>query len=84
MTKYSICKFTNGNGGEYYQIKMKWWFFWSYLSSYSYVGVPIDFPPLRSILRFESFDKAKSYIDTIKYVENNKTVKKVECFDYVP
>jgi hypothetical protein len=85
MTKYKICKFVNGNGREWYQIRKKGYFFWHYLFSYKYMG-PLDFPPLKTVLKFDSFDEAEKYVkmtkDTDEYVRKNRTVKKVECFDY--
>jgi hypothetical protein len=85
MSKYKICKFVNGNDKEWYQIQKRGWLFWSYLSSYQYIG-PLDFPPLKTILKFDHIDKAKKYIDmkqdTERYVKNNNFVKRVECFDY--
>ena len=82
MTKYKICKFINGNGKEWYQIKRKGWIFWHYLSEYQYVGGPIDFPPLRTILKFTSVEKAKIHIEMISLIDKSNAIKKVECFDY--
>ena len=81
MNKYKICKFVNGNGDEWYQIKKKGWFFWSYLSSYEYIG-PLDFPPLKTILRFETIEKASEHIEMIKKIKKSWQIKKVECIDY--
>ena len=86
MTKYKICKFVNGNGREWYQIRKKGYFLWHYISSYKYIG-PLDFPPLKTILQFDSFDEAEKYVkmtkETDEYVRKNRIAKKVECFDYV-
>jgi hypothetical protein len=81
MTKYKICKFVNGNGEEWYQIQKKGWFFWSYLSSYKYIG-PLDFPPLKTILSFETMEKASEHIEMIKKIKKSWQIKKVECIDY--
>lgn len=82
MSRYKICRFVNGNGKEWYQIQKKGWLFWSYLSSYQYIG-PLDFPPLKTILRFETIEKASEHIEMIKNIKRSNTIKKVECFDYV-
>lgn len=86
MSKYKICKFVNGNGEEWYQIKKKFLFFWYYLSSYTSIG-PLDFPPLKTILKFDSLDKAKKYAkedqETDEHERKRDTIKKLECFDYV-
>jgi hypothetical protein len=82
MSKYKICKFVNGNGKEWYQVKKKGWIFWSYLSSYEWFGHP-EIPPIRIVIKFTSFDKAKKHIEMIKHINNNAVIKKVECIDYV-
>ncbi len=82
MSRYKICKFINGNNKEWYQIQKRGWLFWSYLSSYQYVG-PFDFPPLKTVLKFDSIEKAKSHIEMIEIIKKSNIIKKVECFDYV-
>jgi hypothetical protein len=79
MTKYKICKFVNENNYEWYQILKKGWFFWSYVSSYEWKGTSLA---IKTTLKFKSFEKAKEWIDTIKNINKNKTIKKVECVDY--
>jgi len=80
MSNYKICKFVDGNGSEWYQIKKKGWLFWSYLSGYEFS--PYDYPPLRRIFKFESVEKASEYIkNDIEYMKAGQ-IKKVNCFDY--
>jgi hypothetical protein len=80
MIKYKICKFVNGNGEEWYQIKKKGWIFWSYVSSYK-GGAP-EFSPLRTIEKFYSMEQVQKFIKDDIECSKRDIIKKVECFDY--
>ena len=79
-SKYRICKFINGNGEEWYQIRKKCLFFWYYLWAYK-GGFP-QFSPRKIILKFYTIEQAQQYIK--EHIANGKQyhIKKVECFDY--
>jgi hypothetical protein len=78
MSKYKICKFSNGNNEEWYQIRKKGLLFWYWVSDYEYVGSGM----LRSVNKFFTIEQAKEYIDNdIRYLKRGQ-IKKMECFDY--
>ena len=80
-SKYRICKFINGNGEEWYQIRKKCLFFWYYLWAYK-GGFP-QFSPRKIILKFYTIEQAQQYIkEHIEYIQKDQ-IKKVDCFDYV-
>jgi hypothetical protein len=74
--KYKICKFQDGNGKEWYQVKRKrWWLFWRW-ARYS-VG-PLEFP-LTLIHRFDAFELAKEWVDKDKQrIQSLKNYQKTE------
>ncbi|NBQ18038.1 hypothetical protein EBU24_07020 [bacterium] len=77
MIKYKICKFVDGNGEEWYQIKKARWLFWYYMSSYTGIG------SIRTVDKFFTLEQAQKYIkDDIEYTKR-RIIKKVECIDYV-
>jgi len=69
MTKYKICKFVDGNGKEWYQVKKKGWLFWRYLDT-------------RDILRLSNVEEANKYIEEDKWRDRSWQAKKVECWNY--
>jgi hypothetical protein len=71
--KYKICKFQDGNGKEWYQVKGKGWFFWKWikvskLNYYPYVFIYYE------KLTFDFF------LDAQKWVQA-KQIKEVECVE---
>jgi hypothetical protein len=80
MSKYKICKFVDGNGKEWYQVKKKvFWIFWQLL------GEVKIFPSGRIVPRkIEKFAEVKKHIEEDKWFDRSQKIKKIECFDYVP
>jgi hypothetical protein len=80
MSKYKICKFTNGIGEEWYQIQKRGLLFWYYV--WAYKGGAPEFSPRKVIMKFYTIEQAQGYIkEHIQYEQQGK-IKKVECFDY--
>jgi hypothetical protein len=79
MTKYRICKFVNGNGEEWYQVKKRVLLFWYWAFAYEYFGAG---GMIRNTHKFFTIEQAQKYIeDDIRYIRRGQ-VKKAECFDY--
>jgi hypothetical protein len=75
MSNYKICKFVNGNGSEWYQIKKKGWFFWHYVSAYPQLSrkkYPIRFYNMKEVNQHIKFDSA---------IQKGFQIKKVECWE---
>jgi hypothetical protein len=75
MTRYKICKFVDGNGSEWYQIKKKGWFFWHYVSAYPQLSrkkYPIRFYNMKEVNQHIKFDSA---------IQKGFQIKKVECWE---
>lgn len=75
--KYKICKLQNGNGNEWYQVKIKGWLFWRWAYRTKFVGGRICYPKLS----FDTFDDAKKYIEDLKKFKNTFKTKLVECVE---
>ena len=76
MSDYKICKFVDDNGSEWYQIKKKGWFFWSYVSAYE------QFSRKAYPIRFYNMKEVNQHIQLDCQVQKSLKIKKVECFDY--
>jgi len=77
MTKYKICKFVDGNGKEWYQVKKKIFFiFWEWL------GEKVLFPSGVCIIphKIEEITKAEKLIEEDKWRDRSWQIKKVECW----
>ena len=79
MSNYKICKFVDGNGKEWYQVKKKIFFiFWQWL------GETALFPGGCCIIphKIEEITEAKKLIKEDKWRDRSWQIKKLECFDY--
>jgi len=77
MTKYKICKFVDGNGKEWYQVKKKiFLIFWEWL------GETVLFPSGCCIIphKIEEITEAKKLIKEDKWRDKSNQIKKVECW----
>jgi len=78
MTKYKICKFVDGNGKEWYQVKKKGWLFWRYLDKFERIGLR----SYRVIIKLSNVEEANKYIQEDKWRDRSWQAKKVECWNY--
>jgi len=78
MTKYKICKFVDGNGKEWHQVKKKGWLFWRYLDTFEKIGLR----SCRVILKFSNIEEANKYIEEDKCSDRSWQTKKVESWNY--
>jgi hypothetical protein len=79
--KYKICKFQDGNGKEWYQVKRKvWWLFWRW------ARYPAGPPPilLTLIHRFDTFELAQKWADKDKqWIQSHKNCQKIKLIECV-
>jgi hypothetical protein len=80
MSDYKICKFVDGNGSEWYQVKKKGWLFWRYLDEFEKIGLR----SCRVILKFSSIEEANKYISEDKWRDRSWQIKKIECWEGKP
>lgn len=78
--KYKICKLVNGNGNEWYQVKIKGWLFWHWAYDTNFVGGEFCVQNFRRT--FDTFDDAKKYIEDLNRFKNSFKTKVVECINY--
>jgi hypothetical protein len=78
MTKYKICKFVDGNGKEWYQVKKKGWLFWRYLDTFEKMALRSH----RVILKLSNVEEANKYIEEDIWRDRSWQAKKVECWSW--
>ena len=76
--KYKICKFQNGNGKEWYQIKIKWLFFWYNYEKITYANYDCAF---WGGDRFSSKEDAQQIIDELIMENKSRKIKLLECVE---
>ena len=77
--KYKICKLVDGNGKEWYQVKIKGWLFWHWAYYSKFVGGEFVVQNFR--ITFDTFDDAQKYIEDLKKLKNSYKIKVVECVE---
>jgi hypothetical protein len=70
--KYKICKYKNGLGEEWYQIKIKWWIFWYNYESPNYGNYNYSIWMFTGD-RFETPESAQATINLL--INNDKRYK---------
>lgn len=78
--KYKICKFQDGNGKEWYQIKIKWWFLNYYHGDANYANYD-NFVWDREPNRYQTECLAKEAVKALAVQENSNKIKLVECVE---
>lgn len=76
--KYKICKFQDGNDKEWYQIKIKWLFFWYNYEKITYANYDCAFWEFWGD-RFDSKEDAQQRIDELTIEDKSRKIKLLEC-----
>jgi len=79
MNKYKIYKFTDGNHKEWYQVKVKCWFLWSWLGKIVLHG---EFP-LHSPTKYTDLESAQDAIKNQETMHLSRQIKKIEIIDNI-
>ena len=78
--KYKICKFQDANGKEWYQIKIKWLFFWYNYEKPTYANHDLGIFMLLGD-RFSSKEDAQQRIDELITEDKSRKIKLLECVE---
>lgn len=75
-SKYKIYKFTDGNQKEWYQVKVKYWFFWNWLGNTCGGELPLFNP-----IEYKDIESAQDAIKDQERMRLSKQIKKIEIID---
>jgi histone H3/H4 len=75
-SKYKIYKFTDGNQNEWYQVKVKGWFFWNWLGNTCGGELPLFNP-----IEYKDIESAHDAIKDQETMRLSRQIKKIEIID---
>lgn len=78
--KYKICKLVDGNGKEWYQIKIKWWIFWYNYEKPTYSNYDFGFWEFIGD-RFDTPEEVREAINKLILQDKSEQVQLLECVE---